>query len=81
MNNFLDSTSEKILSAVRTLKDKHKISFKFLGNIIFSTLGNRHHFKRRLNGFTRSEILQFRTPIPSWHDRSGKHQGGSEFPG
>ncbi|GAB6270652.1 MAG: HDIG domain-containing protein [Smithella sp.] len=35
MNNFLDSTSEKILSAVRTLKDKHKISFKFLGNIIF----------------------------------------------
>lgn len=33
--NFLDSTSEKIFSTVRKLKEKNKISFKFLNNIIF----------------------------------------------
>jgi putative nucleotidyltransferase with HDIG domain len=33
--NFLDSTSEKIFSTFRKLKEKHKISFKFLNNIIF----------------------------------------------
>ncbi|KAF0156519.1 MAG: metal-dependent phosphohydrolase [Syntrophaceae bacterium] len=33
--NFLDSTSEKIFSTFRKLKEKYKISFKFLNNIIF----------------------------------------------
>jgi putative nucleotidyltransferase with HDIG domain len=33
--NFLDSTSEKIFSTFRKLKEKHKISFKFINNIIF----------------------------------------------
>jgi len=33
--NFLDSTSEKIFSAFRKLKEKNKISFEFLDNIIF----------------------------------------------
>jgi len=33
--NFLDKTSDKIFSAFRKLKDKNKISLKFLSNIIF----------------------------------------------
>ncbi len=33
--NFIDSTSEKIYSTFRKLKEKSKISFKFLNNIIF----------------------------------------------
>jgi len=32
--NFLDSTSEKLLTFFRKLKDKNKLSFKFLDNII-----------------------------------------------
>lgn len=33
--NFLDSTSEKIFSAIRKLKEKNKLSFVFLSHIIF----------------------------------------------
>lgn len=33
--NFLDSTSDKIYSMFKKLKEKYKISFKFLNNIIF----------------------------------------------
>ncbi len=33
--NFLDSTSEKIFLTIRKLKEKNKISFKFLSHIIF----------------------------------------------
>ena len=33
--NYLDSTSEKIFSTFRKLKEKSKISFNFLNNIIF----------------------------------------------
>ncbi len=33
--NFIEKSSEKISSILRKLKDKHKISFKFLNNIIF----------------------------------------------
>ncbi|MBP7764836.1 MAG: HDIG domain-containing protein [Syntrophaceae bacterium] len=33
--NFLDSTSEKIYSLYRKLKEKHKLSLKFLNNVIF----------------------------------------------
>ncbi len=33
--NFLDSTSEKILSTFQKLKEKNKFSFQFLNNIIF----------------------------------------------
>jgi len=33
--NFIETSSEKISSILRKLKDKHKISFKFLNNIIF----------------------------------------------
>ncbi len=33
--NFLDAASEKFFSAFRKMKEKNKISFKFLNNIIF----------------------------------------------
>ncbi|MDD4240070.1 MAG: HDIG domain-containing protein [Smithellaceae bacterium] len=33
--NFLDTTSEKIYSLYRKLKEKHKVSFTFLNNAIF----------------------------------------------
>ena len=35
MNNFLDSTSEKILSFFRKWKEKHPFSFSFLKDVIF----------------------------------------------
>lgn len=35
MNNFLDSTSEKILSVFRKWKEKHPLSLAFLNDVIF----------------------------------------------
>ena len=37
--NFLDSTSEKIFSFFRSLKDKYEFSFTFLNNIFFQRWG------------------------------------------